>query len=68
MPWTSLTLLQRAVLRRLETAGFSDIADVIFEAWRAGEGVNVARLAESGVSGELLEDLRRANGHARPEL
>lgn len=58
------TLLQRGVIHRLRAAGFADFASRVSDAWSRGVPF---QWAPAELTGELLEDYRRADTHARPE-
>lgn len=62
----SLTLLQRAVLRRLREHGQATLADRADSDWSDGRPCDVA--AATAINDAALRgDFLRANGHARTE-
>lgn len=64
MTRNQLTLLQRAVIRRLRAAGLQALADMALDAWSNGAGLPAAQFDASAVPTELLSDLVKANGHS----
>jgi hypothetical protein len=65
----SLTLLQRAVIQRLRTAGFTELAEMAHEHWSADERIPGGIRPGTDPDGryrDLVVDFIRANEQAKP--
>ena len=59
----SMTMLQRAVIRRLRKAGYDGLADAAEDAWPNNERVNLPNHV-SERDADLRADFEQANRHA----
>lgn len=66
---TSFTPLQRAVIRRLQDAGFAQLAEMVEDAWSRGERITISSEIDPDIPhAALLVDLAKANEQVHTEL